>query len=292
MRPTRLGLGAALALALAACSDTAKVTVLLKDAPADVTRAVVTITQIALQGDSGTQVLSTRTVTTDLLTLANDVETLVDAAEIPAGTYSQLRFQISGGFLEVGGVIYASSPDYEGLPAGATAGGTLQMPSYDRSGLKVLLPGGGLEIPAGTTELLVDFDVSQSFGHVTGTDRWVMHPVIKATTVPQTGTLVVTLATAEGVTLPAGATLAGFFAVLTPAAGGDPRTVPLAELAPGTFGVRYVFLEPGPYTVSFAGPAGLTFETSPAIPAPATVAAGQTARADFLLTFVSDGAEL
>ena len=50
-------------------------------------------------------------------------------AVVPPGTYTQLRFVITGGYIDVGGVIYASSPDYEGLPE-ATVGGKLQMPSY------------------------------------------------------------------------------------------------------------------------------------------------------------------
>ena len=57
-------------------------------------------------------------MTTDLLTLANDVATLVDGAVIPAGPYSQLRFVITGGYVDVAGAIYASSPDVRGSAPG------------------------------------------------------------------------------------------------------------------------------------------------------------------------------
>jgi len=271
-------------------AGTGKVTVLLKDAPApEITRAVVTITQIGLQGPGGLTVLSTASTTTDLLTLANDVETLVDGAEIPAGTYSQLRFVISGAFLEAGGVVYASSPDYEGLPPGTEVGGSLQMPSYDRSGLKVILPGDGLVVGPGATTLIVDFDVSRSFGHPAGqSGMWVMHPVVKATDLEETGALAVTLTPGETVVFPPGVTLASFTAVVAPAGGGDGVMVPLTETA-GVFGATFVNLFAGDYTVTFLAPAGLTWTTDPPVPSTATVLAAQVTSADFTLTAIAAG---
>lgn len=289
MRTLRFTLAAALALAVTACGQpTSRITVLLKDAPAPVDKAVVTITQVSLQGDGGSVVLSDATVTTDLLTLANDVETLVDGREIAPGTYSQLRFRISGGYLEVDGKIYASSPDYEGLPAGATVDGQLRMPSYDRSGLKVILPEGGLVVGAGTTTVLVDFDVAESFGHVAGNSgAWVMHPVVKGTVIDaeQPTTLDVSLGLAEGVTLPTGTTLASFSAVLTPKAGGADVVVPLVSTDGGTtFGAKFVFLTAGDHVVTFQGPAGFVFTTDPAVPYDVTVVAEQQASLAFTLT--------
>lgn len=291
MRSLRFTLAAALALAFAACGPSgSRITVLLKDAPAPVDKAVVTITQVSLQGQGGAVVLSDEAVTTDLLTLANDVETLVDGLEIPAGTYSQLRFQMSGGYLEVGGKIYASAPDYAGLPAGALVDGELRMPSFGNSGLKVILPDGGLVVGPGTTTVLVDFDVAGSFGHVAGNSgAWVMHPVVKGTVIDaaQPTTLDVTLGLAEGVTLPTGTTLAAFSAVLTPKAGGTDVTVPLTSADAGlTFGAKFVFLTAGEYVVRFVGPTGFTFTTDPPVPHDVTVAAGQQGSVAFtLLTF-------
>jgi len=192
----RLTVGAlsALALSAAACEPTAvkygKLDLLLTDAPGDVVTAMVTIDQIYLQGgddDAAPRiVLRDEDVTVDLLTLSDATLDLIVGAEIPVGTYKQLRFVISGGYVEVEGAsansIYASSADYAGLPEGATVTGSLQMPSFVSSGLKVTLPGDAVVIQEDlTTTLVVDFDVAMSFGQATGGGLgWVMHPVIHA----------------------------------------------------------------------------------------------------------------
>lgn len=178
------------------CGDSAgpgstQLSILLKDAPAGVTSAVVTISQIYLQGGNGRVVLSNQETTTDLLTLANDTKTLVQDAVVPSGTYSQLRFVITGAYLEVQDdldcdpaqttcttSIYAT----EGYPTPKPAAGPLQTPSYDQSGLKVKLAGDALTLSGDKKVLLVDFDVAESFGHEAGgSGQWVMHPVITAT---------------------------------------------------------------------------------------------------------------
>ena len=186
--------------ALAGCSDssgpdTATLSVLLTDAPGDVLEAVVTIDQIYLQGggaegdeeveEAGRVNLLAAPVTVDLLTLADEWMTLVEGVEIPAGQYGQVRFVISGAYLRVeeesGDKIYATSADYDGLPDGAEVGGSLQAPSFSTSGFKVSFQG-GLTVE-GETGLLVDFDVAESFGHQTGPDKWIMHPVLKGSVV-------------------------------------------------------------------------------------------------------------
>jgi hypothetical protein len=179
-------LAASVVASLTACSDgtangdTAPVTLLLTDAPGDIRAAVVTISEIYLQGN-GRTVLMDEPATVNLLDLLNETVTLVADAEVPTGSYSQLRFVITGGYIEVEGdagesEFYASSPDYAALPAGVNAG-ELQMPSFDASGLKVTLDG-AIEIDGEENTLLVDFDVSESFGHQAGADKWVMTPVI------------------------------------------------------------------------------------------------------------------
>lgn len=190
----RLGL-VLLSLAAAGCSNSngpasGSLSLLLKDAPGDIKAAVVTIEEINLQGSGGRFVLRDEPFTTDLLTLASSVDTLIDDLPLPAGSYSQLRFVISGAYIEVEkddstSDIYASSPDYEGLPDSAVVTGALQMPSLSQSGLKVQFPGDAIVIEEGEeTVLLVDFDVSQSFGRGAGNSgKWVMHPVITGATV-------------------------------------------------------------------------------------------------------------
>jgi hypothetical protein len=262
-----------------------KLTVLMKDAPAALQAAVVTIAEVDLVGSSGTLVLSTTRTTTDLLTLANDTARLVDGAVVPAGTYTQLRFVITGGYVQVDGRIYASSPTYEGLPPGAAVAGPLRMPSYAQSGLKIDLPDGALTIASDEKIVLVDFDVAQSFGHEAGSSgAWVMHPVCKATDIEVTGSLHVTLALAPEVSLPEATALADFDAVLTPAGGGDGVKVPLGDEGNGTFGVVFRYLAPGEYLISFEPPATIaSFTTDPVTPASAAVSSAQETTASFLL---------
>lgn len=192
-----LALASVLAAAVTGCSDTAapgstQLSVALTDAPGDLQAAVVTISEIDLVGGSGGPiVLSNTETTTDLLTLANTTQTLVDGFEVPVGNYTQLRFVVTGAYIQVDNgdgtsSIYAT-PDYEHLPVDATVSGTLQAPSFDQSGLKVTMPGDALELTDPEETLLVDFDVSQSFGHAAGgSGQWVMHPVIHGTQLAET----------------------------------------------------------------------------------------------------------
>ena len=302
-RRTSLNLFAALGLALtgAACADSStgnavngKITVLLTDAPGDVKTAVVTISQIYLQGSSegddprGRVILRDTPITTDLLTLANSTAELVKDGTVPAGTYGQLRFVITGGYIEVENStgttsIFASSPNYAGLPSGATVAGALQMPSYASSGMKVNLPGGGVTLDAEQTVVLVDFDVSQSFGkEAGGSSKWVMTPVVTATELQFTGGLKVTLAKDAALTMPSvngtPITLGDFKAKLTKS-GGSPEELPLTDADnDGTFEATFKYATAGDYTVDFVPPTGITqFTTNPASPAPVTIVSGGSA---------------
>src|SRR5262245_60891621 len=92
-----------------ACDLTAprpgKISLKLTDAPGDVSVAVVTIEQIYLQpaGDDSSHriILRDEPVTVDLLTLAGTTMDLVTNAAIPGGAYGQLRFVVSGAYIEV-----------------------------------------------------------------------------------------------------------------------------------------------------------------------------------------------
>ena len=127
--------------------------------------------------------------TTDLLTLANDFAVLVEGADVPSDVYGQLRFVVTGAYIQVDNgdetsSIFATSEDYAGLPEGAVVDGVLQTPSFDQSGLKVNLPQGELELEGESTTWLVDFDVAESFGQEAGgSGQWVMNPVITGTAV-------------------------------------------------------------------------------------------------------------
>jgi len=284
--------------ALGACSDSTgvgpgKISILLTDAPGDVKAAVVTISEIYLQG-SDRVVLRDEPVTIDLLTLANSTALLVDEATVPAGTYSQLRFVITDAYIEVENGdgttnIYASSPSYAGLPSGARVAGELQMPSLAQSGLKVDLPGGAIRIEGDQRILLVDFDVAQSFGHIAGgSGRWVMHPVVHATDFVATGTLTATLRPAQGVSLPTinnhQVTLGEFKAALSNSAGSR-EEIPMTDAnGDGVYEAIFRFLVPGAYSLDLVAPSTINFVTTPARPLAVQVGSGATRTSDFTLT--------
>jgi hypothetical protein len=182
----------AAAFTLAGCDSTnssgsGRVTLHLTDAPGDVLAAVVTVSAVRLQGDDGSVGLLDAPFTTDLLDLAGTTAVLAEDVEEPNGRYREIRFIITGGYVEIDNgdgtsSFFASSPNYAGLPIGVTSPGQLQMPSFGSSGLKVKLPGNRLEIDDDDHVILVDFDAAQSFGHAAGNSgKWVMHPVIIAT---------------------------------------------------------------------------------------------------------------
>jgi hypothetical protein len=266
--------------------------------------AVVTISQIYLQGsaegdDPGSRVILRDTpITTDLLTLANSTAELVKDGVVPAGTYGQLRFVVTGGYVEVENTdgstsIFASSPTYAGLPSGATVAGALQMPSYATSGLKVNLPGGAVTLNSEQTVVLVDFDVSRSFGkEAGGSSRWVMSPVLTATELEFTGSATVTLTKDPALTLPSingtPVTLGQFKATLTKS-GGTPTELPLTDADNnGTFEANFKFVPAGDYSVDFVAPAGITsFTTTPAHPATVTVTSDGSATFNAVLNTVT-----
>ncbi|MGZ3457938.1 MAG: DUF4382 domain-containing protein [Archangium sp.] len=272
------------------------VTVKLTDAPGDFKKAVVTISEVYLQGEGGKVVLSDKATTTNLLTLANDTADLVKDAVVPAGTYSELRFVVSGAYVEVeqadgSSLIYATDTHYEGLPEGAQVAGKLQAPSLGSSGLKVDFTG-DVEITGEQKVILVDFNVAQSFGHEAGQgDKWVMHPVIKGADITFSGSVQVTLAKDPSVTMPTvngqPLTLGDFKAVLTDAAGTHEELALTDSNGDGVFEGQFKFLVPGDYQVSFSAPAGVSFTINPAVPAPVTIASGKDVSQAFTLKSAS-----
>ena len=179
------------AFAVGACSDdptdpgpdaSARLNVLLTDAPGDVSAVWVEIVRVYLQGGDGpVDLLPAPTDLIELTELVENAVTLVEDVEVAPGTYGQLRFVLGDAVLEADdGTVYVLG-DAE-HPDGLTATGQLQCPSCQQSGLKVILPGGELELEEGETTVTLDFDVSQSFGHRAGNSgRWVMSPTVHGT---------------------------------------------------------------------------------------------------------------
>jgi len=270
-------------------SETTSLSILLKDAPDNIKSAVVTIDEVNLVGSDGVVVLTGDPTTVDLLTLATDALDLVTDVSIPSGSYQQLRFVISGGYIEVdngdGTSTFHASEGYDELPDGVTATGELQMPSFAQSGLKVNMAEGSLELSGDQEILLVDFDVRQSFGHDAAGDRWVMHPVITGGELGATGGVHVTIRNGTGVTFALGtATLS-----LTDMSGtpiGTPLT-PTDGDGDGVFEVDFGLLAPGSYRVLVNPPQGVTLTVNPAVPFLVTVTSGQAAEVGLTVTAAS-----
>jgi len=288
------------ALALGACSDgtgsngARTVSIRLHDAPGDLKEAWVKVDEVSLQGTSAADsmsgkvvLLGTRTGWINLATLTGgSFATLVNGAQLPAGSYSQLRFKVCEAYVVTrDNQVYATSGAT--LPAGVTSTGTLQVPSGCQSGLKVKLPGGGVDLTESSQVLSVDFDVSQSFGHQAGASgKWVMHPVMTATSITFAGSIAGTVSLAAGVTLPACGGSAVTLATFSPRAISGADSVSAVVTQAGAYSVA---VAPGTYTMGYAPTYSFTNGDSltvaaAATPASATVAGGTTTTVNYAIT--------
>jgi len=122
----------------------------------------------------------------ELTRLAGTTLPLVDDVDIAAGNYGQLRFVIEGAVLETeDGEVFTFNAVH---PLGTPSTGSLTCPSCTQTGIKVLLPGEVADLEAGAHLIVLDFDVSQSFGRVAGqSGSWVMAPVIHTAELGFTG---------------------------------------------------------------------------------------------------------
>lgn len=297
----RLALPLLGALAMAACdggtggSGDARVSIRLTDAPGDLKEAWVRIDRISLKGGpadtaggGGVDLLTTRTDWVNLLTLSGGrTAELVNGAVVPAGTYNELRLVVCEAYIvEKDGDVYATRD--AALPAGVTAGGTLQIPSGCSSGFKVKFnTDQPVELASESTIMTVDFDVSQSFGHQAGNSgRWIMHPVLHATALGFAGGIGGTVSVAQGVALPTcgGAPVAVTAFVPQATAGSTTHTSAVATdgryritVPAGTYNMEYA------PALSFANGDSLMVQATPSV-ASATVASGGTATVDYSIT--------
>lgn len=197
IRTMHVALLAGVALAGAACNDGsgpefAQVSLVLTDAPGDVDSVWVEIGEIYLQGGGGRTTLLSEDDAAglgliELTQLSGTTLDLVTDVTIDAGNYGQLRFVVEGAVLETeDGEVFTYNATH---PHGAPATGALICPSCSSTGIKVLLPGDVANLEAGAHIIVLDFDVSQSFGHDTGGTSWVMHPVIRGVEIGFTGAI-------------------------------------------------------------------------------------------------------
>jgi hypothetical protein len=293
--------------AVAACefvtdNEFATLTLQLTDAAdEEVTQAWVTITDAYLQpgsdgsGSEGPRVyvLEDAEEVHELVRLANDVAFLAVGVEIPADTYEQLRLVISDGCIVVksGGetTVYSSSANY--LECGPRDG-TLQMPSFGQSGLKIELD--GLEL-SGDRGILLDFDVSESYGHQAGNSgRWVMHPVVHWMEADLTARIDVSLSAGDPpVPLPGDFGLEDFTVTISPTSAPG-ETVPFVDDGEGNFVVSFRPLNPaaGPFDLELNAPPPLVAHLSAAYddsPTNVSPGSGEVASVEWVLESIDVG---
>ncbi len=178
-------------LMLAACSSSDSPTgksrgasttlsVYLTDAPGDVSRVWLQISNITAVGSGGLiDLLAEPTDLIEVTALTGNVVALVQAFDIEPGSVQRFWFLIDGAVLETrDGKVFTRNGALH--PEGLESTGDLPCPSCSQSGIRVLLSE-VLTISKGENAVVMDFDVSQSFGRQPGNSgMWVMTPVIHA----------------------------------------------------------------------------------------------------------------
>jgi hypothetical protein len=117
----------------------------------------------------------------DLLDLTNGATQILVSADLPVGTYHQLRLHVVGGFIEL-----------EDGDVFSTDLGNLHLTSTGTSGLKVFIDPPVEVVSQVSSTLLLDFDLSKTFQAVPGNDAlnatsFKLKPVIHATNRSLTG---------------------------------------------------------------------------------------------------------
>jgi len=222
-------------MALMACSDggtsnaaMGTLTMRLADAPGEeVESAVIWVSGVSVVGEDGIHVISSDTASYDLLDLQHGVTAYLGSAEIPTGTYSQMRLIVDSARVTLKAPITFTSGSSSAL---------MKVPSGSTSGLKVNL--GNVSVVPGETVLLVDFDVSRSFvfqGPPGGPKSASFKPVIHATVMDVAGSIAGTIQPASS--------KAGLFAIQ----GLDTIATASADSLTGAYMIRY--MAPGMYRV-------------------------------------------
>jgi len=220
---------------------TGTVSILLTDAPSDaLDSALVYVSQVFLQADSGRVLLSDTPAVYELLSLQNGTTVEIGAADLPTGEYSQLRLVVDS----ARAVLRNGMTFQDG-----SSSATMKVPGGGTSGLKVKYDG-AISVGEEAMTLVVDFDVSRSFvfqGPPSSPKSVSLKPVLRATRSDNAGSI------SGGVT-PAEARATLF------ALGPESDTVATALADSITGDYSLTFLPAGTYTV-FAAADG--YVTSP-----------------------------
>ncbi len=216
---------------------TAMFRVLLTDAPSDqLDSAVIYISQVYLQGDSGRTVVSDSAMSFDLLVLANGVTAELADSVIPTGEYHQLRLIVDS----ARAVLKAPLTFRDGSTTAS-----MKVPSGSTSGLKVKF-GGPIVVDSGEVVVVIDFDVSRSFvfqGPPSAPKSVSLKPVINGTYRNVAGSI-------SGTVTPAAAR-AQLFAIRN---GNDTARTAFADTLTGAYTLQ--FMPPGTWTVAATSAVG------------------------------------
>lgn len=166
-----------------AATGASKVSLYIGDAPGAVRAVWVKIDQIyliSIDGAAGGKLTALLSAPTDLIeitALADSVRAVVKGVPVDPGQYNELRFILGGAVLQTREDRVYTFGDVT-PPNGLVPTGQLQCPSCSSSGFRVVLDA---DVKPGTNEIVLDFDVGQSFGHEAGrSGRWIMRPVLRA----------------------------------------------------------------------------------------------------------------
>jgi len=291
-----------LALGLAACGGsetgpdgTTRLSIQLTDeASTSVSRAWVKVDQLTLHGPDEARVdlLDGPTGYIELTELAGRTRGLVSGRSVPSGEYEQLRFYVTSAALETeAGGVYSLNGGADAV--GVAANGELRCPSCEQTGIKVVTPDSSLVLETESRILVLDFDVTESFGHQPGEeDTWIMRPVITSSTIGFSGSITGTVATDSGVSFPScngGDRSLQDFVPRVHAAGTD-SVVKTGDVGSGgSYVIAYV--PPGDYGMSYADtlildPDSLFITASPSS-ASVTVESGVETTVDYSVSEVS-----
>ncbi|MBD1364536.1 DUF4382 domain-containing protein [Mucilaginibacter sp. ZT4R22] len=158
---------AILALGFASCkksnnSNTTSVSVRLTDGPGPYDAVILSIKQVVVITDGGEQTLAVNGGPIDILHFRLGKDTLLAAADIPAGQLKEVRLVLNttGNRVIVNGVSYDLT-----TPSGQTSGVKLKVMDNLTAGIAYTL--------------LLDFDAGQSIV-TTGNGKYILKPVIRA----------------------------------------------------------------------------------------------------------------
>ncbi|RLD24640.1 MAG: carbohydrate-binding protein [Bacteroidetes bacterium] len=143
----------------------------LTDSPGDYEEVNIDLVSVEVHSDTdGWTTLNSNADIYDLLTLTDGVETVIADDELPSGRVSQLRLILGDNNSVV--------VDGEEFP--------LTVPSGSESGLKLQI---NADLEEGITySVLLDFDAAKSIVN-TGSDKYILKPVIKTITEAQDGAI-------------------------------------------------------------------------------------------------------